>query len=131
MAQQSIRGHYLAKAAALVGKEGVTEAEGLEALDLIGKSKAYLEPDAEYHYLTAMAHKIRGNLAMAVSCADQALEMHEGSDEEKAKIHLVRGVALLESGDKEGARAAFTSALHGQSREAAEDYLKALRSEAD
>ncbi len=127
LARTAIRDHFYYQASTAVGKENATPADADRALAAIAGLSQYLEPDADYYYYTAVAHKIKGAYNECVKAAEMALEVHRGSRSDKAKIYLVKGEGLMMSGDNANAKIAFQNAAYGRYRVVAEQYLSTLQ----
>ena len=125
-AAQAIRDHFYFQASSAVSKSNASAADADRAVAALRASEEYLEPDADYYYYTAVAHNIKGDRNAAITNANKALEMHKGSKADKAKIYFVKGEALMNSGDTEGAKAAFANAAYGSYRQSAEHYISTL-----
>lgn len=125
-ARTAIRKHYYFLASSAVSKSNPSAADGDRALAALEALMEYLEPDADYHYYTAVSHNIKGNNGACITSANKALEIHKGSRADKAKIYFVKGEALMYSGDTEGAKAAFQNATYGSYKASAEHYLQTL-----
>lgn len=126
IAEDAIRNHFYYLASSAVSKRNATAADAAAAREALAQLTEYVEPDADYHYYLAVAHNIVGEHGAAVAEADKALALHNGSKTEAAKLHFVRGEALLNSGDKDGARTAFQNATFGNYKASAEHYLSTL-----
>jgi len=126
-AHQSIRDHYIFLASsALAGNGNPTSAGARQALEHINALSQHLELDADAYYYMAEARKVLGEYGQAVAAADQALEIHRGSRNDKAKVHYVKGEALMLSGNNDAAKAAFREALFGNFRASAQHYIDTL-----
>ncbi|MFQ5569536.1 MAG: tetratricopeptide repeat protein [Rhodothermales bacterium] len=125
-AQKAIRDHFYFQASSAVSKQHPTRADADRCLAALKASEAYLEPDADYYYYTAVAHNVRGEYTQSIAVADKALDIHRGSRTDKAKIYFVKGEALMYSGNIDGAKAAFTNAAYGSYKALAEHYLQTL-----
>lgn len=125
-AEKALRSHFHAKASAMIAKSGAGSADAAAAIAELDKMKEYVEPDADTHYYLATAHSLAGNHAAAVSSADAALAIHKKGRSDKAKIHFVKGEALLAAGDTDAAKASFAEAVYGQYKNSAQHYLDTL-----
>ncbi len=125
-ARTAIRKHYYFLASSAVSKSNPSASDGDRALAALEALMEYLEPDADYHYYTAVSHNIKGNNGACITSANKALEIHKGSRADKAKIYFVKGEALMYSGDTDGAKAAFRNATYGSYKASAEHYLETL-----
>lgn len=123
-AEQSIRQHYLFLASQELSSENPTESQADQALTHLNELQEYVEPTADVYYYMAVAHEVKGNYSQAVSLADQALEQHNGSRSDAAKIYFVKGEALINSGDTSGACSTFENATYGDFKARAEHYLE-------
>ena len=126
-AQESIRNFYHFKASAsLAQRQTPTRADAEEAMQHLAKLQEYLEPDADTYFYLATAHSVLGDFDIAVTLADQALGIHRGSRNDKAKIFFVKGEALMYMGRTADAKEAFQNAAFGTYKASAEHYLETL-----
>ena len=125
--KQAIRDHYVFLASSALGSSaqpGASEARA--ALAHLEKVKEVVEPDADILYYEATARSILGEYSAAVQLADQALELHRGSKSDAAKIHFLKGEALMYDGNTEAAKEAFRNATFGSYKAPAEHYIETL-----
>ena len=123
----AIRDHFYFQASSAVSRRGAVAADADRALTALGELTKYIEePDANYHYYSAVAYQIKGDFSDALGAADQALELHTGSRTDKAKIWFVKGEVLVALGDKDAAKVAFQNAAYGSYKPSAEHYLETL-----
>ncbi len=125
-AEKRIRSHFISQASAALGKPNPTPADADAALEALVSLSEYMEPDADVHYYTALAHYTKGEGESAVSSAQTALELHSGSRSDKAKIYYVLGEAYVSINDRGAARDAFQNATFGTWKQSAEHYLETL-----
>jgi len=126
-AQESIRNFYHFKAsAALAQRQTPTRTDAEEAMGHLATLQEYLDPDADTYFYLATAHSVLGEYDQAVGFADQALEIHRGSRNDKAKIFFVKGEALMYMGQTADAKEAFQNAAFGSYKASAEHYLETL-----
>ncbi len=125
-AEKRIRSHFISQASTVLGKPNPTSADADIALGALASLSEYMEPDADTHYYTALAHYTKGEGESAVSSAQTALELHSGSRSDKAKIYYVLGEAYVSINDRGAARDAFENATFGTWKQSAEHYLETL-----
>ncbi len=126
-ALSAIRDHFYYQASSAVSKRAVVAADADRALTALSELTNYIEtPDADYYYYTAVAHQIKGAFAESLTAADQALELHNGSRTDKAKIYFVKGEVLVALGNTDAAKTAFQNAAFGSYKPSAEHYLETL-----
>ena len=125
-AEGAIRDHFIFQASSAVSKSNALPRDADVALTALEQLMDYVEPDADYHYYRAEALRIKGQFAEAVAAADQALEKHNGSRSDAAKIYYTKGEALMGAGDREAAKVAFQNAAFGSYKASAEHYLESL-----
>lgn len=127
-AEDAIRGHYVYLASTALSRNGTRTgaADADEAMVHIEAMLQYVEPDADVYYYTAESQKVKGLYAESVASADQALAMHRGSRNDKAKIYFVKGESLMNMGNVADAKASFQNAAYGNYRASAEHYIETL-----
>ena len=125
-ADKAIRGYYHSEASKLVANENASSADANSAIALLTKMQEYVDGDSDTFFYTATAHNLLRAYPAAIASADQALAIHRGSKSDKAKIHFVKGEALLNSGDVPSAKASFSEATFGSYKALAEHYLETL-----
>ena len=128
-ARDAIRDQYVFLAStALAGNgDSPTRAGATQALAHLDELETHVpEPDADVFYYRAEAHKVIGDYDQSVASADRALELHNGSRSDKAKIYFVKGEALMLSGQNDAAKLAFEEAQFGNFRAPAQHYLETL-----
>lgn len=127
-AEDQIRQQFIYMASSALNRTGnaPTRSAAEEALEHLDTLENFVEADSDVLYYRAEANKALGNLDLAVELADQALEMHRGSNTDKAKIFFVKGEALMQAGDIPAAKAAFQNATYGSYRAPAEHYIETL-----
>lgn len=125
-AEDAIRDHFMFQASSAVSKSNALSRDADIALAALEQLLEFVEPDADYHYYRAEALRIKGQFAESVAAADLALELHNGSRSDAAKIYYTKGEALMAAGDREGAKAAFQNAAFGSYKASAEHYLESL-----
>lgn len=130
-AEEAIRGHYIFLASTALSRNGARtgSSDAEEAMGYIEALLQYVEADSDTYYYTAESQKVKGQFEDAVASADQALAIHRGSRTDKAKIYFVKGEALMNSGDINGAKEAFRNAAYGNYRASAEHYIETLGTE--
>ncbi len=125
--QQAIRDHYVFLASSALGRRSEpSAADAREALTHLEKVQEYVEADADVIFYQAAAHNALGEYAKAIELSDMALAMHRGSRTDAAKIHFVKGEALMYNGDTAAAKEAFRNATFGSYKSLAEHYLETL-----
>lgn len=125
--QDAIRDHYVFLASSALGRRSEPSAsDAREALTHLEKVQEYVEADADVIFYQAAAHNALGEYAQAIALANKALEMHRGSKSDAAKIHFVKGEALMYNGDNAAAKEAFRNATFGSYKSLAEHYLETL-----
>lgn len=125
--QKAIRDHYVYLASSALGRRSEPSAsDAREALEHLEKLEEFADPDADVVFYRAAAQNALGEYAKAIELADQALEMHRGSKSDAAKIHFVKGEALMYNGNTEAAKEAFRNATFGSYKSLAEHYLETL-----
>ena len=125
-AEESIRSHFHAEASRLLAKANPTSADADRALTQLAEMEAFTTPDADSYYYMATAYSAKGDYAQAVSMADEALKIHRGGRSDKAKIHFLKGEALMYAGDTDAAKAEFANAAYGQYAQSARHYIENL-----
>lgn len=127
-AEDQIRQQYIYMASSALNRTGNTPTRSAaeEALGHLDTLENFVKADSDVLYYRAEANKALGNLEEAVALADQALEMHRGSNTDKAKIYFVKGEALMQAGDITAAKAAFQNATYGSYRAPAQHYIETL-----
>lgn len=125
--QQAIRDHYVFLASSALGRRAEPSAsDAREALTHLEKVQEIVEADADIIFYQAAARHALGEYGLAIELADKALEMHRGSKSDAAKIHFVKGEALMYNGDTAAAKEAFRNATFGSYKSLAEHYLETL-----
>jgi tetratricopeptide (TPR) repeat protein len=125
--EEAIRDHYTFLASSALGRQTEpSAADAREALGYLDELEELLEPTADTYFYRAAANNALGNYDEAIALANQALEIHRGSRTDAAKIHFVRGEALMYSGDTAAAKEAFQNATFGSYKSLAEHYLETL-----
>lgn len=125
--QAGIRDHFgFLASSALARRSEPSASDAREALGYLDELEALLEPDADTYFYRATANNALGNYDEAIRLADQALEIHRGSRTDAAKIHFVKGEALLYSGDTAAAKESFVNSSFGSYRSLSEHYLETL-----
>ena len=125
-AEKRIRGHFIGQASAALGKRNVTRADADVALAALASLSELMEADADVYYYTAQAHYVKGEEDAAIVAAQQALEIHNGSRTDKAKIYYVLGEAYKNINRISEAKDAFRNAAYGTWKQSAEHYLETL-----
>ena len=125
-AEKRIRGHFIGLASSALGKNNVTSEDADIALGALESLSEILQPDADLHYYTAVAHYQKGNGTSAIESANEALAIHKGSLTDKAKIYYVLGEAYVSINNTDAAKDAFREALYGSYKQSAEHYLENL-----
>lgn len=125
--ETGIREHYIYLASSALGRSSEPSAsDAREAIGYIESLQEHVEPDSDVYFYLAAANHALGNYDEAIQYADQALEMHSGSRSDAAKIHFVKGEALMYSGNTAAAKEAFRSASFGSYKSLSEHYLETL-----
>lgn len=125
--KDAIRDHYVYLASSALGRRSEPSAsDAREALTHLEKVQEFVEADADVIFYQAAAHNALGDYAQAIALADKALEMHRGSKTDAAKIHFIKGEALMYNGDTAAAKEAFRNATFGSYKSLAEHYLETL-----
>lgn len=125
--QTGLRDYYVFLASSALGRRAEpSAADAREALEYLDELEQHLEPDADTYFYRAVAHNALGNYDEAVALTDQALEMHRGSRTDAAKIHFIRGEALMYSGETAAAKESFQNAAYGSYKSLAEHYIETL-----
>lgn len=126
-AAKAIREHFYFQASSAVSRKNPTALDADRAFAALTSLTEYnLDPDANYYYYQAEAHRIKGDASASDAAADKALELHNGSRSDKAKIWFVKGQALVSLGDVDAAKVAFTNADFGSYRQLVKHYLETL-----
>ena len=126
-AAKAIREHFYFQASSAVSRTNPTALDADRAFAALTSLEEYnLDPDANYHYYQAEAHRIKGDASASAAAADEALALHNGSKSDKAKIWFVKAQALVSLGDVDAAKAAFTNADFGSYRQLVKHYLETL-----
>lgn len=128
--RDGIRDHYVYQASSALSRNGAaaTRADASEALGYLQKLQETLDvsEDADVQYYTAVAYNVQGDYAQSIAAANKALELHNGSKTDKAKIYFVLGEAQMYSGNTGAAKEAFQNATFGSYKPLAEHYLETL-----
>ena len=125
--EDGIRSHFNALASSALGRRSEPSAsDAREALAHLEELQLRVEPDANTYYYLAVAHNTLGDYEQAIGHADQALEIHRGGRTDAAKIHFVRGEALMYDGNIAAAKESFQNAAYGQYKGPAEHYIETL-----
>jgi tetratricopeptide (TPR) repeat protein len=127
-AHQGVRDHFVAIASQALGRNenAPRRSDADVAISALTALQEYIEADADVYFFLAVAHNARTEYDKAVEMADAGLAIHRGSRTDAAKIHFVRGEALMNLGQNDAARAAFQAAAVGEYRAPAEHYLSRL-----
>ncbi|MFQ5569535.1 MAG: hypothetical protein ACE5G0_07655 [Rhodothermales bacterium] len=125
-AEKALRENLYYAASSRLGKSNPSRADADAAITTLDASTAHIEPDADYYYYMAVARNVRGEYTQSIAMADKALDIHRGSRTDKAKIHFIKGEALMYQGDIDGAKASFANAAYGSYKASAEHYLQTL-----
>lgn len=126
-AAKAIREHFYFHASSAVSRKNPTALDADRAFTALTSLAEYnLDPDANFHYYQAEAHRIKGNASASAAAADKALALHNGSKSDKAKIWFVKAQALVSLGDVDAAKVAFTNADFGSYRQLVKHYLETL-----
>ncbi len=78
----------------------------------------------ETHYLIATIYNEQGNHTEAVKSAERAIEVSDGTAEEKAKFYFELAKAHMELGNTSAACSAFENAAHGGYAESARYHME-------
>ena len=125
--QDGILSHFNHLASAALGRRAEpSPSDAREALDHLEELQSRVEPNANAYYYLAVAHNSLGDYDQAATFADQALSIHRGSRTDAAKIHLIRGEALMYAGNIAAAKEAFEDARYGDYKSRAEHHLDSL-----
>lgn len=125
--ESGIREYYVFLASSALGRRAEpSAADAREALGYLDELETILEADADTYFYRAAANNALGNYELAIELADSALAVHRGSRTDAAKIHFVKGEALMYSGQTAEAKASFENATYGSYRSLAEHYLETL-----
>ncbi len=127
-AMKAIRDYYVYVASSALSKHGdrTTRADADIAIKNLKEMQTYVPADADAYYYLAEAFKVKQDYQQAVAMANEALKMHRGSKNDKAKIYFVKGEALMAIQNYKEAKLAFKRAAIGQYRASAEHYLETL-----
>ncbi|MCY4158661.1 MAG: hypothetical protein OXE92_02815 [Bacteroidetes bacterium] len=125
-AENQIRDHFISQASTRLAKRNATRADADAALTALASLTQLMEADSDTYYYTAQAHYVKGDWASAISAAEQALAIHNGSRTDKAKIYYVLGESYVSINDRGAAKNAFQNALYGAYKLSAEHYLETL-----
>lgn len=125
--EKGIRDHYVFLASSALGRSAEPRAsDAREAIEHLEKLQEFVEPDADVFFYLAAANNSLGNYDDAIQFADQALQIHSGSRTDAAKIHFVKGEALMYNGNTAAAKESFQNATFGSYKSLAEHYLETL-----
>lgn len=125
--KQAIRDHYVFLASSALGRRSEpSAADAREALTHLENAQGFADEDADIVFYQAAAHNALGEYAKAIELSNKALQMHKGSKTDAAKIHFVKGEALMYNGDTAAAKEAFRNATFGSYKSLAEHYLETL-----
>lgn len=125
-AEEAIRSHYHAEASRMLATDNLRASDADLALGQLTKMQEYVEPDANTYFYMATAFSAKGDYDQAVTMADEALKIHRGGRSDKAKIHFLKGEALMYAGDTDAAKAEFANAQYGQYAQSAKHYIETL-----
>ena len=125
-AREQIRGYYVFAASQQLAGNNVGTAAADRAIEHLNAMQEYVDADANTYYYLATANEAKGAYDEAIAMADKALELHNGSKSDKAKIYYVKGQALMKQGDSAGARAAFENATYGEYKESSQHFIEQL-----
>jgi len=125
-ADESIRSHFHAEASGLLAKANLSASDADRALGQLAEMEKYVEPDADSYFYMATAYSAKGDYTQAISMADEALKIHKGGRSDKAKIHFLKGEALMYAGDAAAAKAEFANAQYGSYAQSAKHYIENL-----
>lgn len=127
-AEGAIRSLYIANASQALARGGDTPsaADAEEAVSHLQAMEEYVELDADAQYYLAEAYKALGQYDQAIAAANKGLELHSGSKSDAAKLHFVKGEALMMQGNNSAAVAAFREATYGSFKAPAEHYIETL-----
>ncbi len=125
--EKGIRDHYIYLASSALGRRAEPSAsDAREAIGHIEKLQEFVEADADVYFYLAAANNSLGNYEEAIRNADRALQIHSGSRSDAAKIHFVKGEALMYNGNTAAAKESFQNATFGSYKSLAEHYLETL-----
>lgn len=125
--QEGIRDHYVFLASSALGRSSdPTASDAREAIGYLERLQEHVEADADVYFYLAAANNVLGNYEEAIQFADQALQIHSGSRSDAAKIHFVKGEALMYNGNTAAAKESFQNATFGSYKSLAEHYLETL-----
>jgi tetratricopeptide (TPR) repeat protein len=125
-AENAVRSHFHAEASRLVAKENPRVSDADQAIEYLDQVQQIVEANADTYYYLANAYSIKGDYEKAVAFADQALEIHRGGRSDRAKIHFLKGEALMYAGNITAAKDEFQEARYGNYKASAEHYLETL-----
>ncbi len=125
-AEKAIRDHFISQASSALGKRNASRSDADVALAALSSLSELVDADADIYFYTAQAHYIKGDGDAAISAALQALDIHNGSRTDKAKIYYVLGEAYVSVNDRNAAKEAFQNAVFGAYKQSAEHYLETL-----
>lgn len=125
-AREAIRSHYGHVASRKLSAENVSNADAEVAIAAIEKLNEYLDLDADSYYYLSVAAEAKSQYDKSVEYANKALELHNGSRTDKAKIYFVKGRSLMKLGDHTQARAALENATYGEYEAPAQHFINKL-----
>jgi len=125
-AEKAIRNHFISQASTALAKRNATSRDADVALGALASLTELMDADSDVYFYTAQAHYVKGDGDAAISAAEQALEIHNGSRTDKAKIYYVLGEAYVSVNDRSAAKNAFENAVYGAYKQSAEHYLETL-----
>lgn len=125
-ARERIANYYLSEIQPLLVKENPTRTDGDTILGRVDALVAETGESSDTHYFRALGQRARGELASALASTSQALEMHNGSRTDKAKIYYLQGEIFMAQGDNTSAKASFSNAAYGSFKQSAEHFLETL-----
>lgn len=123
-AEAKVRRHFLTQVADLLGgNPGSSQAD--QVIGIINDMQSYVELESKEFYYMAVAYNLKREYTQGAMMSDQALEVGGTriSRRDRSDINFVKGEALMNSGDADGAVEAFKLVTTGSFRPNAEHNL--------
>ncbi len=117
-AERTARDYFIVR-----GARAKSNNEFDRALEYLRSSLNYDSNFPETHYILATIHNEQGNHGEAVKSAERAIDVSDGTAEEKAKYYFELGKAYMELGNNSAACSAFSNAEHGSYAESARYHM--------
>lgn len=107
-----------------VGANAIEDENFSTAVELLNRAATYDDSSAEVNYRLAEVHNNLGNWDQAINYANQAIELEDGGQVDRAKIWFELGIAFKNQENEPQACEAFQNASYGSFQSAAEHELE-------